>query len=105
MRCERDGFQVDAAEVKGRGYPDWYLEGPELIGQDAFYLAAFWRLSTCRQIGMGLGPIPWRDIVDYGARVALDSREIEVLVKIVHVMDHAYLGWMNSQSDDDDDDE
>ena len=42
---------------------------------------------------MSAGPIPWRDIIDYGERAGLDPGEIEALVEIVRTMDGAWLDW------------
>ena len=69
------------------------MEGPDLLGEDSFYLRAFERLSTCRQVGMDQGPIAWRDVVDYGDRCGLDRGNTDALVVIITAMDRAYLAW------------
>lgn len=62
-------------------------------------MLAFERLSTCRSVGMGLGPIPWRDIVAYADRVGLDRGEAGALVTIIEAMDRAYLDFHNEKED------
>ena len=78
---------------KGRALPDWYLDGPDVLPGEEFYLKAFHRLSTCRLIGMSHGPIPWRDIVAYADRAGLNDRESDVLVEVIQTMDAAWLDY------------
>jgi hypothetical protein len=35
------------------------------LGPFDFYIESFFELSTCRQIGMALGPIPFTTILEY----------------------------------------
>lgn len=91
MRYEKMSYSIEASIRKGRSLPEWYLDEPEIIPADAFYLKAFYDLSTCRQAGMGLGPIPWRDIKEYALFYKLDDDIIEAFVDIIMDMDRAYL--------------
>lgn len=45
------------------------------------------------------GPIPWRDIIDYGRREGLEEQEIDVLVVIIMAMDKAWREWNRDQPD------
>ena len=91
---------MDAAERKGRSLPQWYLEEPELLPGDVFYLEAFRSLGTERQIGVAQGPIPDSKIIDYGQRAGLDRDVIDgLLVPVIREMDTEYLEWSNEQSD------
>jgi hypothetical protein len=56
---------------------------------------AFHRLGTCRQLGMGIGPIPWSAIEDYAVRYGLDEYQAHALKYHMARMDDAYLTWVN----------
>ena len=73
--------------------PDWFVGAPEALPGDEFYMGAFWRLSTTRQVGFGFGPIPWHQIIAYAERYDLDHRETDVLVIVIMAMDEAWLNW------------
>ena len=100
LDCEAKGFQVDAAERKGRALPKWYVEGPDLLGRDDWYLAAFHRLSTCRPLGFGPGPIPWRDIHRYALHAGLDRSATESFTTVIMTMDAAWLRWQEENRSD-----
>lgn len=63
------------------------------------YMSAFHRLSTCRQIGMGVGPIPWTAIVQYGSMQELSQDQSEALHYHMARMDDAYLGYLAEKRD------
>jgi hypothetical protein len=52
---------------------------------------AFLDLSTCRQLGMEVGPIPWTAIHDYADRKYLSSDEREELEYVIRYVDTVYL--------------
>lgn len=52
---------------------------------------AFWKLSKCRQIGMGVGPIPWTAINDYSIRYGIAGDEFEEFEAHIDALDSAYL--------------
>jgi len=79
--------------------PQWYLEQPQLVEGDAFYIKAFWNLHTCRSFGMGLGPIPWDKIIAYCHYKGLDEELVEPFVVIIRSMDAAYLDWSNKETE------
>lgn len=94
MRYERDGYTVEAALAKGRQFPEWYLEAPEELPGDEFYLTAFRDLST----GRGpTGQIPWRDVVEYARLQGLTDDVVRAFVEIIRTMDRTYLRWMEEQ--------
>lgn len=64
-------------------------------------MMAFWDLNTCRQIGMGLGQIPWDKIVEYGYHAGLERVIIDPFVRIIQTMDAKYLNWKEEQSQKD----
>lgn len=66
------------------------------VGDD-FYLNAFYELSTCRQIGMSLGPIPWTAIIEFAEFSGLDSEILPVFVLSIRAMDAVYLEWTSKK--------
>ena len=77
--------------------PEWYSEEPALIRGDEFYLRAFWELSSERQFGHAIGPIPWSKIVEFGERAGLDYAMGQVFVRVIRELDEAYLEWQRTQ--------
>lgn len=64
---------------------------------DGFFLEAFHHLSTCREVGMGFGPIPWRDIILYADRKGLEPDVHELFVTVIRAMDDAWLNWQGEE--------
>ena len=64
---------------------------------DELYLRAFHDLSTCREMGMALGPIPWRDILTYGMFRGLDNELLDHFIQVIREMDAGYLKWENER--------
>jgi hypothetical protein len=50
-------------------------------------LQAWGDLSTCRQIGMAVGPIPWTAIVAWCDRRGLDPDAAELVTRVIRVLD------------------
>ena len=67
------------------GYGGWYED--------------FWRLSTERQIGMGIGPIPASAIDRYVAE--WDDEDAELFEHCIRQMDEVYLMRQNSTDEPD----
>lgn len=99
LRAQRDGFAVEALEARGAPIPEWAKDRPRLTEGDEWYIHAFWELSSTRQVGFSPGPIPWHHIVDYGSRAGLDEDMIDVAVRVIRALDHAYLGWVREQDE------
>lgn len=60
-------------------------------------LRAFNELSTCRQLGMTIGPIPVTAIFDYVDRYAMPEWTVDALMKI----DAEWLELVRAQSEHD----
>ena len=97
IRFTRDQFSIQAAVEKGRELPQWYIDEPDIEVSDHFYLQAFRDLHTCRQNGMGMGPIPWKDIILYADRYGLDEDLVEPFIHIIRCMDCAYIEWADKE--------
>ena len=87
----RDGYSVEAAIEKGRPLPDWAQNIPELLPGEDFYMKAFFDLSTCREVGNAIGPIPWNIIIEYAKHSGLDRDTTSCFVQIIRQMDSEYL--------------
>ncbi len=65
---------------------------PPLFVHEAFYWQAFHELSTCRQVGMILGPIPWAAIRDYCEDLGIDDEDERAdFTMIIRLLDDVYL--------------
>lgn len=60
------------------------------MGLELFYLG-FIELSDSRQIGMALGPIPWKAVHDYCIANDLDEDQTEAMHYHLKQMDAIYL--------------
>ena len=82
----------------GKPVPKRIQNAPELLpGLDVFY-DAFNCLSTTRQIGMGLGPIPWTCIQAYADEYGFEGDQRADLFYHVNVMDSAFLEHVRKQN-------
>jgi hypothetical protein len=86
----------------GTPLPRSLSEAPIL--EDAYQtniLAAFWKLSTCRNIGMGTGPIPWTAIDTFAVRHGYDADEIEysTFVYLITEMDSTFLKYVQDENE------
>lgn len=67
---------------------------PELrLGLGLFY-RAFLDLNSCRQVGLGDGPIPWTDVHAYGLANGFDAELLDELHDHIAAMDGAYRKWL-----------
>jgi len=78
--------------------PDFIKNEPELLPGLEIYLKAFWDLSTCRQMGMGLGPIPWLSIQEYVTILGGDEDFQEDFCHYIRRMDGEYLAWCSDKN-------
>lgn len=63
-------------------------------------MSAFSELSTCRQIGMATGPIPWGDIIEFARFSGLDESLLELFLRVIRAMDTVYLEWISKKAED-----
>jgi len=62
-----------------------------MLRGDDFYIRAFWELSSCRQFGQVVGPIPWHRIVEYARMYHLDEGLTDIFTLVMRELDEAYL--------------
>ncbi len=70
------------------------LQPPEIMDGFGGWYEDFWRLSTERQIGMGIGPIPAHAIDRHVA--GWEDEDAEVFEFCIRRMDEAYLMRSNN---------
>lgn len=62
------------------------------------YYEAFTELSTCRPVGMGIGPVPWTAIDGYGRRYGFEGDGFVYLVRMVRALDDAFLAHSRAKA-------
>jgi hypothetical protein len=58
---------------------------------ERFIMRAFFELSSCRQYGMGPGPIPWNFIQEYADREGLDPDIRTLFADMIRMLDGEYM--------------
>lgn len=61
-----------------------------------FYLTAFGELNSCRNMGMGLSPIPFTSIWEY-SRI-YDIEDFDEFLYVIRVMDYKILDLHDKQT-------
>lgn len=61
------------------------------------YMDAFLELDTDRDIGFGLGPIPWSSMHTYALAHGLDGEEYHNFMFLVRQLDSAYIKHRQSK--------
>lgn len=84
-------WHVSAAMARGQALPSWFHEKPSEHESDDFYVEAFRTLSSCRAIGMSVGPIPWTAIDAYADRFGMCDEMANHLNIVITAMDAVYL--------------
>lgn len=78
--------------------PQWYLDEPECPEGVEFYFRAFWALSTERQIGTAMGPIPESRIEKYSRKRGLDPEVRQIFIRCIRMMDSAFMEWNSEEA-------
>ncbi len=78
--------------------PNKIQNAPELnLGIQLFY-AGFLDLTSCRQVGMGLGPIPLLSILEYCLVKEIEGDQQEDFVWFIQRLDQKYLDWSKNRA-------
>jgi len=92
IRFRKEEYSIRSGVAKGRETPAWFLDCPELLPGEEFYLVSFWRLNTERQVSNGvLGRIPWSRAMDYAVNQGVAPDMLEAFWRILSALDTAYL--------------
>lgn len=98
MDQEAEQFVIKECLAWGKPLPEKIRNAPELDPSLRIYSRAFKQLSSCRQLGMGIGPIPWTAVVEYAKIYQLSQEQTDALHFHVERMDGAYLDWVNKKT-------
>lgn len=87
---------MERETAAGRDVPA-FLKRPDLEPGLDFYMVAFNELSTCRQMGMSVGPIPWDAVQAYADSFGLDDETADTLLRMVRALDAAFLAHVREK--------
>ena len=82
----------------GLPLPDRIQKAPELRFGLQLYYAGFLDLTSCRNIGMGLGPIPLLSMLEYCLINDISGEQREDFVWFIQRLDHKYLSWSSKNN-------
>jgi len=86
---------------RGREAPAEFHDRPEVEPHLTWLWNAFWELTTERQLGMSVGPIPVSKIREYlRDELELHGGEYDHARAIIRKADDAYVGMLNRRKDD-----
>jgi len=77
----------------GLPLPDRIRDAPELNFGSELYYIGFLDLTSCRNIGMGLGPIPLLAILEYCLIKGIEGEQQEDFLWFIQRLDSKYLEW------------
>ena len=87
---------IAAAMERGVPIPERYQNLPFLVDSyQTNIMEAFWKLSTCRSMGMGTGPIPWSSVDQWAIRHQYDRDQIEydTFVFLISELDSEFMEY------------
>jgi len=79
--------------------PNAIKNAPDLWPGLELYYQAWIDLDSTRNIGLGVGPIPWNAIEAYCAALELDEDQRAKMHALVRGMDRVYLEHVNKRKD------
>jgi len=86
---------------KGRQAPAEFYDQPLIEPHLVWLWNAFWELSTERQLGMSIGPIPGSKIREYLCdELELHGADYDRARAIIRKVDTDYVGMLNSRKSD-----
>ena len=85
--------------LRGKALPDKLKDSPELAPGLALYWDGFIALTSCRQIGFSIGPIPFTAILDYCREYEVEGEDREVFIAHLQSIDKAYLEQVKKDAD------
>jgi len=78
---------------EGRALPKAIANAPVLLTGLELWFVAFNELSSCRQIGMSMGPIPWTAMSEYADRNEFVGEQREDLFRHMNALDSWFLDY------------
>ena len=89
---------ITAAIRRRQPIPDVIANAPQLLPGLEGYFEAFTELSTCRQSGMSMGPIPWSAVNEYAKRYNYSGEGFDYLVRMVRALDDTFLAYDRAET-------
>ena len=92
---------MKAAAENGTPLPRVFRDGPVLEDEyQATLYVAFWALSSCRALGMSIGPIPWSAIDAYARRHGFDEdpQSYDAFMFLIQDMDSVFMEHAAAQN-------
>ncbi len=91
-----------AAREQRAPLPKFVLDAPVL--EDPYQhrvLDAFWKLSTCREVGMAVGPIPWADMNTFARVHQFDADQVEydTFMQLIIEMDKTFIEYQKDETE------
>jgi len=77
----------------GMPLPNAIQNAPELFLGLELHYTGFLDLTSCRSVGMGLGPIPLLSILEYCLIKGIEGEQQDDFVWFVQRLDQKYLEW------------
>lgn len=93
-----DQWVIDQCLQDGIELPPHLANKPEIEPGLSMYWEAFSKLGSCRQIGMGIGPVPWTAIEAWADAHGYDDDHREDLHYHVEALDAVYMKHANKSS-------
>lgn len=88
---------ISQASKRNLPLPDKIQNAPSLLPGLELYWQGFMDLMSCRQIGMGIGPIWWTTVQDYCRIKELDEFQTEAMHHHIKELDTAYMTHHNKK--------
>lgn len=82
---------------RGQPAPDWYHGEPDALPGYEFVIAEFWDLSTERQLGFAIGPIPSSKIREKRRELGLDPQASRTFTALIRSLDRAFRDWVEKE--------
>lgn len=79
--------------------PEVIANAPALLPGLEVYYEAFCELSTCRQTGMGVGPIPWTAVDSYARRNGFEGEGFDYLLRMVRALDDTFVAYTRAKQE------
>lgn len=77
--------------------PETIQNAPELVVGQQLYYTGFIDLTSCRAVGMGVGPIPALSIFEYCLLKEIEGDQRQDFVDIIQRLDQKYLDWSSKR--------
>jgi hypothetical protein len=97
LRLSQDGWALEQYHNSKGKLPAWFLNEPETVPGDEFYIKAFFHLSSTRDFGFSMGPIPWTAILRYGEYYGLDRLRMDAFFRIIRSLDEFYTEHLKEE--------